>query len=198
VASSSMYPIFSEIIDTERELLKATISKFKGNERKPETGEYNLNKDLIIPLNEKCESIFREMSENRDEDNWEICKKLIDLKFRLESLYYMTNSKVKVPEPIMDSMEDLFGNALLSMKKLGEIFEQPTTPHEVLVNNVKEIGRLERLADQTHIVIYKQISSLLSSGEGVDRFSLLVLRDIAENMEVILDIIEDISKIVSL
>jgi len=192
-----MYSTFNRIIEMERELLKAAISKFKGEERRSESGEYDLNKDLIIPLNEKCESIFREMSENRDEDNWEICKKLIDLKFRLESLYYMTNSKVKVPEPIMDSIEDLFGSTLLSMKKLSEVFEQPTTPHEVLVNNVKEIERLERLADQTHIVIYKQISSLLSSRDGVDRFSLLVLRDIAENMEVILDIIEDISKIFS-
>ena len=197
MASSSMYSTFNRIIEMERELLKAAISKFKGEERRSESGEYDLNKDLIIPLNEKCESIFREMSENRDEDNWEICKKLIDLKFRLESLYYMTNSKVKVPEPIMDSIEDLFGSTLLSMKKLSEVFEQPTTPHEVLVNNVKEIERLERLADQTHIVIYKQISSLLSSRDGVDRFSLLVLRDIAENMEVILDIIEDISKIFS-
>ncbi|MHA1596528.1 MAG: hypothetical protein ACTSYT_03445 [Candidatus Asgardarchaeia archaeon] len=198
MASSSMYSTFNEIIEMERELLKAAISKFKGEERRSKTGEYDLNKDLIIPLNEKCESLFREMSENRDEDNWEICKKLIDLKFRLESLYYMTNTKVNVPDPIMDSIEDLFGSTLLSMKRLSEVFEQPTTPHEVLVNNVKEIGRLERLADQTHIVIYKQISSLLSSGNGADRFSLLVLRDIAENMEVILDIIEDISKIVSL
>lgn len=126
---------------------------------------------------------------------YDIIYKLTDIKDHLEKIYITSLYGLKrgIPEAFTVSLEEALDMPLKAFNTLLEAFDNYETP-EIFKEKVGEISRLERVMDQSHLTIMRQIEG--SKGKG-DDFNLMIVFKVTHSLEAIVDCVEDIANRIS-